>query len=143
MSQTFSNSFKTQRWAFILALAIVTMASPNITFAPPPQVNVSTVLQLSNSTIGAKFIGSKRLESLQLSSDKGSTAFSLSFFNRSANSNVNQYTVRMAGSWTYLGGTQETLSCSLVYETSTETFGLMQFLNNIGSFKLFTNISLA
>jgi hypothetical protein len=56
---------------------------------------------------------------------------------------TNQYVIAdEPGNWIYLKGTQDTLSCSLIFETTNNTFGLLLFQNDLAVFKILTRISL-
>lgn len=60
MVDTSAISSLVRRFAIILALVAAALASPSITYAPAPQVNDTFVAYLYNSTVGSRFIGSKR-----------------------------------------------------------------------------------
>lgn len=99
----------------LMVLLTLLVGAATVNYAPAPQVNTSSVLVLINSTVGSRFIGSKRLESLRLSQANGNTTFSIRFFNRSSANNMDEYAVTQVGTWVHLTSTVETLSCSLVY----------------------------
>lgn len=97
--------------------ATANASAPN--YAPPPAITNKTVVRLNNSAADSRYIGSKRIESLEISrltvNATLRSMFKINFFNRSAPNNLNNYNVTLPGNWTYLTGTQETLSCNLVY----------------------------
>jgi hypothetical protein len=109
--------------------------TPN--FAPAPNITSSVIVRLNHSTVGSRFIGSKRIENMEIShitvNSTPATTFKFNFFNRSApTNNLNVYQLTESGTWDYVGGTKETLSCNLVYETNLNVFGLLQFNNEAG-----------
>jgi hypothetical protein len=77
----------------ILISLICLATSASVTYAPPPAVNFTQLVQLNYSAQGSTFIGSKRLECLELTQNGGSTTFKLTYFNRSASNNINQYMI--------------------------------------------------
>jgi hypothetical protein len=138
--------FPLKRSLFLAVLCILASfgTSANITYAPPPPVNFTQVVQLNNSAQGSMFIGSKRIESLEITQSSMTTNFLLTYFNRSSSNNTNQYLIaNEPGTWIYLKGTQETLSCNLIYETTTNTYGLLRFINDQASFSIVGKIPLA
>lgn len=128
--------------SFFLTLGVaVNGSSSTNTYAPLPPINSTVLFTLNDLTADANFIGSKRIESLQLSTttlanSSTVTVFSLNFFNRTSPNNSNSYSFTQLGDWVYVTGTKESLSCSLVYEPASQTFGLMQFISSAGSFKM-------
>lgn len=105
-------------------------------------VSGSVVLVLNNSNVDAKFIGSNRLESLELTLNPPtanttlSTTFRLTAFSSTAAGFARSLTVTAAGSWSYVTGTQESLSCSVVYESVSNSYGLLQYLAEQQSFAM-------
>ncbi len=107
----------------------------NITFAPPPPLNTSIVAVLNSSVNDNRFIGSKRLESLQLSllplvNNVSSTNFKLISFNRNAPNNVQVFELNQTGNWSVVASTRDSLSCSLIVDANTRNYGFLSFGNN-------------
>jgi hypothetical protein len=107
----------------------------NITFAPPPPLNTSIVAVLNSSMNDNRFIGSKKLESLQLTllppvNNVSSTNFKLISFNRNAPNNVQVFEVNQTGNWSVVQSTRESLSCSLIVDANTQNYGFLSFGNN-------------
>lgn len=130
--------------AVIMALAVVAIAAPNVTYAPPfvPKTYFST--DLLNSPIGSKLITSKRIESLYISTfNDTSTRFILSYRIAASTSSKISINIIQFGAWSHLVSTKESLSCSLVYEANSSTFAFLQFIEKQASLKLYANISLA
>jgi hypothetical protein len=131
--------------AFILAANNSSMnGTANMTFAPPPPINTTVAVMLNSSQVDGRFIGSKRIESLELMTVPGnatanlSTNFKLSYYNRNApnNRSVDVYSLNLPGNWSYVTGTQDTLSCNVIHEANRDIYGLIQFLSSSASFKL-------
>lgn len=63
MVERYPASFTFIRLAVILALTVAAIAAPNITYANTPAAvpSITAVPILLNSTVGSKFIGSKRV----------------------------------------------------------------------------------
>ena len=119
---------------FMVALvAILSLSSSfDLPYAPPPTVNVTQIIKLNKSAQESRFIGSKRLQALEVTQNAGTstTTFKLSFFNRSATNLMNQYLIQNEpGTWTHLKQTSDTLSCNLIYDTKNSIYGFLLFLN--------------
>lgn len=128
-------------------MTLLATATSTVTFQPPPPINSSTIATISKPAGSADLVTSKRIESLSIvNTDLGGgnyvTTFKLDFFNRSAASgNINTYTItNEPGNWVYIKGTTNTLSCSLIHELITDSYGLLQFKNDLGVFQIVSRI---
>lgn len=127
----------------LLALLLSLSTCFNVTYAPAPTINITKIIELTRTSNESFMTGSKRLEGLEISQSTNTTTFKLTFFNRSMDNYTNQYVIAdEPGLWMYLKGTQQTLSCSLIYETTSNTFGLLQFINDLGVFKILGRLPL-
>jgi hypothetical protein len=100
--------------------------NPNITIAPPPAISASVLATLAYSSVGNSFIGSKRIENLEISQAASASTFKINIFNRSEATKIKTHTLSsVSGTWTYLTATKDTLSCTLVYDTVGLKYGFL------------------
>lgn len=98
------------------------MAADNTTgtLAPPPPINLTNLFTLNYSTVDNRFIGSERIENLDLSlvivNSTTNTNFRINFFNRSQATNLQNVSIlNTIGNWSHLTSSKASLSCSLVF----------------------------
>lgn len=92
----------------------------NVTYAPPPAINSTNLFKLNFSAADNKFIGSDRIENLDLIpvtvNSTNYTNFRINFFNRSQTTNLQNFTIfNTTGTWSYLISSKSSLSCSFVF----------------------------
>jgi hypothetical protein len=113
----------------------------NLTFAPPPPINMTVAAMLNDSIIGGRLIGSKRIEALQASPNNTgnvSTNIRIASYNRNAPNGVDVLDLTIPGNWTPVAGTQDTLSCSVLHDEVRGGYGLLQYLSEARSLRLLT-----
>jgi hypothetical protein len=67
------------------------------------------------------------LELFPNNTGNGSTNFRLSAFDRNAPNNTAVFNLTLPGNWTYVLGTRDTLSCSVIRDNNTNAYGLLLF----------------
>jgi hypothetical protein len=128
-----------------LALATGTLntkgTNPFITLAPPLPINMSVAVVLNDSVVGGRFIGSKRIEALEVTlnnTGNASTKFRITSYNRKAPNGLDALDMTIAGNWTFVDGTQDTLSCIVIHDEIRGGYGLLQYLSDARSFRVLT-----
>jgi hypothetical protein len=105
---------------YLLVDSAIAADNTTATLAPPPPINLTNLFTLNYSTVDNRFIGSERLENLDLSvitvNSTTYTNFRINFFNRSLATNLQNVSIlNTLGSWTHLISSKASLSCSLVF----------------------------
>jgi hypothetical protein len=128
----------------LLCLMATSTLGQNITYAPGPAINMTQLITIAKTSNNSFLTGSKRLEGLEITQGTTTTTFKMAFFNRSEPDYNNMYVISdEPGLWEYVKGTQETLSCNLIYDSTTQTYGLLQFLSDQGIFQILAKLPLA
>lgn len=65
-----------------------------------------------------------------------STNFRLNTYNRQFPNNIKAFNLNLPGNWSYVSGTRDTLSCSVIHEANRDIYSLLQFNSEAGSFGL-------
>ena len=105
-----------------LTFCLLSVAFAAVEYYPAPDITTSTFGPLSKSVIGDKWIGSKRIEDLQITQAVNGqdgldeTTFTLNVYDNAAANYLTPVTLVEKGKWSYIKGTAETLSCSAIYE---------------------------
>lgn len=102
---------------------------------------MTVAAMFNDSLVGGRFIGSKRIESLQMTPNNTaniSTNFRVSSYNRIAPRGLDVLDLTLPGNWTPVAGTQDTLSCSVLRESNLGGYGLLQYLSESRSLRLLT-----
>jgi hypothetical protein len=106
---------------FIVLEPVLTQNSTNnVTYAPPPAINTTNLFILNHSTVDSRFIGSERIENLDLTAvtvnSTDCTNFRINFYNGSRSTKLQNFTIlNTPGSWSHLISSKMTLSCSFIF----------------------------
>jgi len=125
----------------IFAMILVALQAQGVTFQPPPPITPNTIFSFANSSIDSRLIWSPKLEILNLDTltipNGSATKATLTVFNRSSSTqSKTTYELILPGSWVHVESTVQDLSCSVLFESNTNTMGMVRWDRVSGTFQL-------
>ena len=129
----------------LLVIYVALSQTTTITYAPAPAINTTRIVNISVININeTKSITSQKLQLLEVVYVSGTNKTRLQFksFNRTVYGNLQNYTIsNLAGNWTVLKISPNTLSCQAIIENNTKNFSLLRFDHIRQRFSIALNLS--